>query len=360
MNNTTYLCPLPPPGVPPRFYTTGFMLLPVTFSGLLGSGVCAYTLRRNRQPSLSLSMDILFDGMSLLSFLLSAGVLPFHIYTTLTGPRNILATPAYQPLCKAIGFLLLVTTQAAVTYHAVIALHRLFIVVLAPRRPVLKSRAVLVALAVAPWAEAVLFNLWPLAHIGAELGYNCMTDRCMLAATHSPGYHVFVRMATPALAFPLMLVSYAAICCRVFRVRARFIRTATSTVVPEGGAAAPRRKKTLWRLKNAWLEMKLTKVAFVACVTFSACYLPVTVRTLFIQRYEEMYSQLSNAMGILNWLGCTLSPWMTVYLHRITHGKGNSASKASQVTAHSNRPPSGSAAANSSAGETESKSAPAS
>jgi 7 transmembrane receptor (rhodopsin family) len=256
-------------------------LILISIIGTSGSLLCLLTICR-RKSNLHSTVNPFFVNQSISIFIFSFLCCPLQAYISLAGFSNLLNTPMYSPVCKAVAFINLETLTVNVLTQVSIALHRFFVIVLSDNRLIcFRSRYCTSVLMVLPWPMSAIVYVFPLFNLGGEYSYNPNLGRCGFLNIYATAYHEFLRSFFFFFSYTVLVVCYTTIVVKVRISRRR---------------SAPIRSKKTGKMNR---EERITIRALLLCVIFTIFFLPSTIQGLVEKNSAMMYSSFGLAAAIL-------------------------------------------------------------
>ncbi|OQV25011.1 hypothetical protein BV898_01219 [Hypsibius exemplaris] len=273
--------------------TTGTAYLVVGILGITGSTLCILTIhcRGKRETNDLATIRPLFTNCAVSSLVFCVSAL-FYAYTGLTGPPNFFSTAAHDAQCQGLAFVFICTASVELLQHASIALQRLFTIVVpqTDRTAWCRSRCCTTLLVVVPWLTAALIGLFPLFHLGGDLGYNTTFDRCTFVRIRSLNYYQFLMTFYNFTSLGTIFICYTAVLIKLGLSR-RTVRVNST--------------------KSA-RETAVTKTALALVVLFMCCFFPTAVFGLVPNKRPTKYA--STTFTIIDMFGFGFNPWLIVTL----------------------------------------------
>ncbi|OQV20458.1 hypothetical protein BV898_05503 [Hypsibius exemplaris] len=311
MNNST--SPGPASGAEYSFTYKifGIILIPIALGGFLGSILCVWTIWKGSHHRQRISSKLLFINLCLATFLFCGLVCPFHIYAEIVQRASLLATRrSGQALCNFLAFSHFTTLTASAYAHSVIAVNRLLAVVITGRLHALaKSKWYIGSLIALTWIVSGATFAAPLFGGGGAYGFSVDSMKCSFTALFSPTYVIMYKVINSLVPFVIMVVCYVCIFWTVFLSKRRVLDRRQLQAAGMNPVMAVNESRSAMR------EIRVTKIAFVTCVTFFACYLPSAVYGVSGRTRQELQSPLGIGLNYLWWTGCAVNPLVYAYLN---------------------------------------------
>ncbi|OQV21948.1 hypothetical protein BV898_04160 [Hypsibius exemplaris] len=310
----------------PVYEVYGIITIPIGVVGFIGSLLCVWTIWRSRQHhptqhKSSSNSNILFLNMSLSSLLFCGIVCPFHAYAQITQLRSTLAQRADDSLCQFIAFAYFTTLTASSYAHVTIALNRFFAVILSgTAHGMFQSKRFTVFMMALSWMVAGATFAPPLFRSFKTVSYGFSEEsmKCTFTSLGNSVYVIAYKVVYAWIPFLIMVLCYACIFLKL-KLSKKRIRHQNQPIesIQQSNGGNPRVAvmKLIRQRRSMRGEIRVTKIAFITCASFLACYVPNTLFGFAVKTRKELQSPLGIALVMLWWVGCATNPLLYAYLN---------------------------------------------